>query len=58
VAPHDVNTDGPVLRYAYGRPDAPNTDEFPELQPRAARRRAPDAVAVAYRRAMRAHGFG
>ena len=29
VAPHDVATDGPVVRYAYGRPDAPNTDEFP-----------------------------
>ena len=29
VAPHEVHTDGPVLRYAYGRPDAPNTDEFP-----------------------------
>jgi phenylpropionate dioxygenase-like ring-hydroxylating dioxygenase large terminal subunit len=29
VAPHEVQTDGPVLRYAYGRPDAPNTGEFP-----------------------------
>jgi vanillate O-demethylase monooxygenase subunit len=29
VAPHDVTVDGPVLRYAYGRPDAPDTDEFP-----------------------------
>ena len=29
VAPHDVVTDGAVLRYAYGRPDAPNTDDFP-----------------------------
>ena len=29
VAPHEVQTDGHVLRYAYGRPDAPNTDEFP-----------------------------
>jgi phenylpropionate dioxygenase-like ring-hydroxylating dioxygenase large terminal subunit len=29
VTPHDVTTDGHVLRYAYGRPDAPNTDEFP-----------------------------
>ena len=29
VAPHEVTTDGHVLRYAYGRPDAPNTDEFP-----------------------------
>ena len=29
VAAHEVVTDGHVLRYAYGRPDAPNTDEFP-----------------------------
>ena len=29
VAPHAVSADGHVLRYAYGRPDAPNTDEFP-----------------------------
>lgn len=29
VAPHEVRTDGHVLHYAYGRPDAPNTDEFP-----------------------------
>ena len=29
VAAHEVTVDGPVLRYAYGRPDAPNTDEFP-----------------------------
>src|SRR5262245_37703934 len=29
VAPHTVRADGPVLRYAYGRPDAPNTDDFP-----------------------------
>jgi vanillate O-demethylase monooxygenase subunit len=29
VAPHEVTADGHVLRYAYGRPDAPNTDEFP-----------------------------
>jgi vanillate O-demethylase monooxygenase subunit len=29
VAPHEVRTDGHVLRYAYGRPDAPNTDELP-----------------------------
>jgi phenylpropionate dioxygenase-like ring-hydroxylating dioxygenase large terminal subunit len=29
VAAHEVTTDGHVLRYAYGRPDAPNTDEFP-----------------------------
>jgi vanillate O-demethylase monooxygenase subunit len=29
VAPHEVETDGHVLRYAYGRPDAPNTDDFP-----------------------------
>jgi vanillate O-demethylase monooxygenase subunit len=29
VAPHEVSVDGAVLRYAYGRPDAPNTDEFP-----------------------------
>jgi phenylpropionate dioxygenase-like ring-hydroxylating dioxygenase large terminal subunit len=25
VAPHDVTIDGAVLRYAYGRPDTPNT---------------------------------
>jgi vanillate O-demethylase monooxygenase subunit len=29
VAPHEVTVDGPVLRYAYGRPDAPNTEAFP-----------------------------
>jgi phenylpropionate dioxygenase-like ring-hydroxylating dioxygenase large terminal subunit len=29
VAPYEVSADGPVLRYAYGRPDAPNTEQFP-----------------------------
>jgi vanillate O-demethylase monooxygenase subunit len=29
VIPHAVRADGPVLRYAYGRPDAPNTADFP-----------------------------
>ena len=29
VAPHEVRAEGHVLHYAYGRPDAPNTDEFP-----------------------------
>ena len=29
VAPHEVRVDGPVLSYAYGRPDAPNTGAFP-----------------------------
>jgi phenylpropionate dioxygenase-like ring-hydroxylating dioxygenase large terminal subunit len=29
VVPHEVRTDGHVLHYAYGRPDAPNTDDFP-----------------------------
>jgi vanillate O-demethylase monooxygenase subunit len=29
VAPYEVSVDGPVLRYAYGRPDAPNTEQFP-----------------------------
>jgi vanillate O-demethylase monooxygenase subunit len=29
VAAHEVRTEGAVVRYAYGRPDAPNTDEFP-----------------------------
>jgi phenylpropionate dioxygenase-like ring-hydroxylating dioxygenase large terminal subunit len=29
VAPHQVTVDDHVLRYAYGRPDARNTDEFP-----------------------------
>jgi len=29
VAPHEVVWDGHVLRYAYGRPDQPNTDTFP-----------------------------
>jgi phenylpropionate dioxygenase-like ring-hydroxylating dioxygenase large terminal subunit len=29
VAAHEVTVDGPVLRYAYGRPDARNTDKFP-----------------------------
>lgn len=29
VAPHEVRADGAVLHYAYGRPDAPNTEDFP-----------------------------
>ena len=29
VAAHEVVTDGPVLRYQYGRLDAPNTNAFP-----------------------------
>lgn len=29
VAPHEVSVDGPVIRYAYGRPDQPNTDKLP-----------------------------
>ena len=29
VAPHEVTIDGHVVRYVYGRPDAPNTDAFP-----------------------------
>jgi phenylpropionate dioxygenase-like ring-hydroxylating dioxygenase large terminal subunit len=29
VTPHQVSVEGHVLRYAYGRPDAPNTDAFP-----------------------------
>lgn len=29
VAPYEVETDGHVVRYAYGRPDQPNTDQFP-----------------------------
>ena len=29
VAHHDVVVDGPVVRYAYGRPDQPNTRELP-----------------------------
>ena len=29
VAPHEVTLDGHILRYAYGRPDAPNTEAFP-----------------------------
>jgi phenylpropionate dioxygenase-like ring-hydroxylating dioxygenase large terminal subunit len=33
VAPHDITVDGHVLRYAYGRPDAPNTDAFPVFAP-------------------------
>jgi vanillate O-demethylase monooxygenase subunit len=33
VAPHEVVVDGPVLRYAYGRPDAPNTEAFPVFAP-------------------------
>lgn len=33
VARHEVSVDGPVLRYAYGRPDAPNTDAFPVFAP-------------------------
>jgi vanillate O-demethylase monooxygenase subunit len=33
VAPHEVVADGHVLRYAYGRPDQPNTDAFPVFTP-------------------------
>jgi phenylpropionate dioxygenase-like ring-hydroxylating dioxygenase large terminal subunit len=33
VAPHEVTVDGHVLRYAYGRPDAPNTEAFPVFAP-------------------------
>src|SRR5262249_53738963 len=29
VAPHEVQTEGHVLRYAYGRPDELNTGDFP-----------------------------
>ena len=29
VAPHEVRAAGHVLHYAYGRPDAPNTEAFP-----------------------------
>jgi len=29
IAPHAVSTEGHVLRYSYGRPDQPNTGEFP-----------------------------
>jgi vanillate O-demethylase monooxygenase subunit len=29
VGPHEVRVDGHVLRYAYGRPDAPDTEAFP-----------------------------
>src|SRR5262245_23142301 len=29
VAPHSVSTEGHVLRYSYGRPDQPNTGDFP-----------------------------
>jgi phenylpropionate dioxygenase-like ring-hydroxylating dioxygenase large terminal subunit len=29
VAPYQVSVAGHVLRYAYGRPDVPNTDDFP-----------------------------
>lgn len=29
VAHHEVAVDGPVVRYAYGRPDQPNTRELP-----------------------------
>ena len=29
ITPYEVAVEGAVLRYAYGRPDAPNTDEFP-----------------------------
>ncbi len=29
VAHHDVVVDGPVIRYAYGRPDQPNTGKLP-----------------------------
>ena len=86
VAPHAVQTDGHVLRYAYGRPDAANTEAFPvfaaeERKDDTRRTRYAlhlpytivehidwgaadglvyltfDAVAVAYRRAMRAHGL-
>ena len=33
VAPHEVSVDGHVLHYAYGRPDAPNTETFPVFAP-------------------------
>lgn len=29
VAPHEVSVDGHVVRYAYGRPDQPNTEALP-----------------------------
>jgi len=29
VAPYEVTIDGPVVRYAYGRPDEPNTEKLP-----------------------------
>ena len=29
VAPYEVTVDGHIVRYAYGRPDQKNSDEFP-----------------------------
>jgi vanillate O-demethylase monooxygenase subunit len=73
VAPHVVSLDGHVVRYAYGRPDVPSTETFPvfdaEERKDSTRRTRYAlhlpytivehiAVAIAYRRAMRAHGLG
>jgi vanillate O-demethylase monooxygenase subunit len=35
VAPHEVETDGHVIRYAYARPDEPNTEDLPVFAPEA-----------------------
>jgi vanillate O-demethylase monooxygenase subunit len=47
VAPHTVRVEGHVLHYAYGRPDIPNTDDFPVFaagERAAATRRTRDAL--------------
>jgi phenylpropionate dioxygenase-like ring-hydroxylating dioxygenase large terminal subunit len=51
VAPHDVTVDDHVLRYAYGRPDAANTDElpvFPAAERKDAMRRTRYALHLPY----------
>ena len=67
VPQHQVSTDGHVLRYEIVRPEAPNSDDFPvfgneQAGPPQRRSRYElhlrfDAVAVAYRKAMRDLGL-
>ena len=51
VAPYEVATDGHILRYAYGRPDQPNTDQLPVFaaeERKAATRRTRYAIHLPY----------
>jgi vanillate O-demethylase monooxygenase subunit len=51
IAPYEVSVDGPVLRYAYGRPDAPNTEQlavFAGQERREATRRTRYALHLPY----------